>query len=60
MFPLKGEKLEDLRLNAPAYSLNVIILLRQDCLINEKVKKEILKALEGGAQVLVMCHIEQS
>jgi hypothetical protein len=38
----------------------MIVLLRPDTLTKPDVKEELLKAVEGASQVLVMCHINQA
>lgn len=44
----------------PGESLNVLVLLRTDCLTKDVVKEEIMTGLAGGAQILVMCHIAKT
>jgi hypothetical protein len=43
-----------------ASSLNVLVLLQEDCLMKPTVKEEVLAAVHEGAQVMVMCNLENS
>jgi len=56
----KEVKKEETKNTAPIQSLNVLVLLKADCLTKDIVQQEINMGVEGGAQILVMCHIAKT
>eukprot|EP00392_Amoebophrya_sp_AT5.2_P008932 g8960.t1 len=56
----EAAKVEEVKKNvAPLNALNMLVLLRPDVLMKDVVKEEIQTGLEGGAQVLMMCHVQK-
>ncbi|CAE7940319.1 DNAH7 [Symbiodinium necroappetens] len=48
------------RTQIAAQSLNVLILLQEDCLLKEEVAKDVVAGANEGAQILVLVNMENS